>query len=98
MSGGFFDYQQYAIDRIAEDVSHLIASNDSDESDCYGQSIGRGYKPEVIDEMRRGLAALRVAAIYAQRIDRLVSGDDGEDSFLRRLASDLEKAMEARNG
>jgi len=37
------------------------------------------------------LAILRQAHVYAQRIDWLVSGDDGEDSFHRRLKHDLEK-------
>jgi hypothetical protein len=30
-----------------------------------------------------------MAQIYAQRIDWLVSGDDNEDSFHKRLAKDL---------
>jgi hypothetical protein len=32
---------------------------------------------------------LNQALIYAQRIDWLVSGDDGEDTFHARLAEDL---------
>lgn len=29
--------------------------------------------------------------VYVQRIDWLASGDDGEDSFHKRLEADLEK-------
>jgi hypothetical protein len=32
-----------------------------------------------------------MAQIYTQRIDWLVSGDDGEDSFRERLKEDLEE-------
>jgi hypothetical protein len=32
-----------------------------------------------------------MAEIYAQRIDWLLSGDDGEDSFRKRLKEDLER-------
>jgi hypothetical protein len=30
-----------------------------------------------------------MAQVYAHRVDWLLSGDDGEESFLRRLAEDL---------
>lgn len=44
---------------------------------------------EVVDEFKKGLKILKTAAIYAQRIDWLLSGDDGEESFKRRLKEDL---------
>ena len=40
-------------------------------------------------EFRAGLLMLRRAAVYAQRIDWLVSGDDGEERFHERLVDDL---------
>jgi hypothetical protein len=46
---------------------------------------------EVIEKFKEGLAVLRQAEVYAQRIDWLVSGDDGEASFLQRLKEDLGK-------
>ena len=49
------------------------------------------YSPETIHEMKKGLEILRKAYIYAQRIDWLLSGDDGEDSFHRRLKKELTK-------
>ncbi len=49
------------------------------------------YPDEVIEKFKEGLAILRQASIYAQRIDWLLSGDDGEESFLRRLKEELEK-------
>lgn len=49
------------------------------------------YQPETIAELKNGLTILRAAAVYAQRIEWLLSGDDGEESFLRRLKDDLEK-------
>lgn len=90
MSGGHFDYDQYRIRNIAESVDSLVRNNDSQEVDDWGYSIGYGYPPEVIAEFKEGYRILRLAEIYAQRIDWLVSGDDGEDSFLSRLKEDLE--------
>ena len=48
------------------------------------------YNKETIKELKKGLAILRKAYIYAQRIDWLLSGDDGEESFHKRLKEDLD--------
>ena len=50
-----------------------------------------GYNEETLEEFKKGLDILRKACIYAQRIDWLLSGDDGEESFHKRLKEDLEK-------
>jgi hypothetical protein len=49
------------------------------------------YSDDVIEEFKKGLGVLRKAQVYAQRIDWLISGDDGEESFHKRLKEDLEK-------
>ena len=81
MSGGHFNYAQYKIGDIADSIEQLIF-DDSEDSD------GR-YSDETISEFRTALRLLRRAEIYAQRIDWLVSCDDGEDTFHKRLAFDL---------
>lgn len=94
MSGGHFQYDQYRIGYIADALEQLIESNDDATQDMHGTPRGRGYTPATIEQFRAGLLALRLAAVYAQRIDWLVSGDDGEDSFHRRLAAEI-AALEA---
>lgn len=91
MSGGHFDYQQYRIGDIAEGVEELIASNNDDSINRWGDTVGRFYSEETIAEFRKGLHYLRLAQIYAQRIDWLVSCDDGEESFHSRLKEELEQ-------
>ena len=92
MSGGHFNYEQYKISQIADEVEQLIFHNDSNELDEWGRTKGSHYKPETIAEFRKGLEALRKAFVYAQRIDWLVSGDDGEDSFHERLKLELSRS------
>lgn len=92
MSGGYFQYDQYKIGQIADEVEQLIRSNDDTTPNDWGERKGRDYTAETIAEFRKGLHALRVAQIYAQRIDWLVSCDDGEDSFHSRLREDLADA------
>jgi hypothetical protein len=89
MSGGFFEYQQYRLGYIADAVGQLIRDNHSQELNDWGNPKGRGYSDETIAEFKRGVELLNQALIYAQRIDWLVSGDDGEDTFHARLAEDL---------
>ena len=97
MSGGHFNYKQYDIGHIADEVEQIIIDNDSNEEDEYGDIEGYHFTPEIIDEFKQGLKILRQAQVYAQRIDWLVSGDDGLDSFLKRLQHDL-KQLENNNG
>ncbi len=91
MSGGHFNYKQWEIQNIADEVEQLILTNDSGELDEWGYRKGSHFTPETIAEFKKGLTVLRQAFVYAQRIDWLVSGDDGEDSFLRRLKLELDK-------
>ena len=91
MSGGHFDYQQFHIEQIADEVEHLIASNESNEVDEWGNRKGSHFSKATIGKFKEGLAELRLAYTYAQRIDWLVSGDDSEDSFHQRLDLELRK-------
>jgi hypothetical protein len=89
MSGGHFDYKQYEIENIADEVEQIILDNDSEEKDEWGYSKGRHYSAETIREFKIGLEHLRKAQIYVQRIDWLLSDDDGEKEFHERLFEEL---------
>lgn len=93
MSGGKFDYQQHRINDIAETIKHEIEINNVKPEywEYYGKEWdGQVYSDKTIEEFEKGLEYLRKAYVYAQRIDWLLSGDDGEDDFHRRLKKDLE--------
>lgn len=49
------------------------------------------YPDNIIEKFKEAVDILKKAEIYAQRIDWLLSGDDGEESFIKRLKEDLEK-------
>lgn len=104
MSGGYFDYNQYRIDEIADTVERIIkgaAGIEAPLDDYSGESSNSWAKrflaecsPETLQEFKSGLVALKIAAAYAQRIDWLLSGDDGEETFHRRLKEDLKQIEE----
>ena len=87
MSGGFFDYQQYRFGEIAKGIDTLINTNK--QANEYGYS--REYSPEVLAQFELGKRLAVLAGIYAQRVDWLVSGDDGEDCFQTRLREELQE-------
>jgi hypothetical protein len=89
VSGGHFGYKQYEIQQISEEIEQLIEGNNDKTPDRWGDTKGREYPPAVIAEFHKAVKALKVAQVYVQRVDYLLSGDDGEDSFLRRLAEEL---------
>lgn len=93
MSGGHFQYKQYEIGEIADEVEQLIIDNDSEEVDEWGLTKGYQFNENTIAEFKKALVILKQAQVYVQRIDWLVSGDDGEDSFEQRLKTDLSEVL-----
>lgn len=96
MSGGRFQYKQYDIEIIAETIESIISKNRKpidpkdrkpwDDSEFYYD-----YPDEVIEKFKLAVKHLKIAAVYAQRVDWLLSGDDGEDNFFIRLEEDLKE-------
>jgi hypothetical protein len=97
MSGGHFQYKQYEIGHIADEIEQIILNNDSEEVDSYGYTKGYAFSPETIEEFKYARLLLLRAQIYAQRVDWLVSCDDGEDSFHSRLEKDLDALYRSLN-
>jgi hypothetical protein len=89
MSGGHFNYDQHRIGLIADSIENMVIHNERTDVDHWGDPIGYNFSPETIAVFAKAVKLLREAQTYAQRIDWLVSGDDGEDSFHKRLADDL---------
>lgn len=55
------------------------------------------YPDEVVDEFKKALDIISKAQIYMQRLDYLLSGDDGEESFISRLKKELEEHEKTKN-
>jgi hypothetical protein len=89
MSGGHFNYKQHTLLDMADDIGSQILINDSKEKNEWGNDIGNRFSPETIAEFEVAVKVLKLAYVYAQRIDWLLSGDDGEDSFHKRLQAQL---------
>ena len=76
MSGGHFDYAQYKLQEIVEQIKDELNS-DEYEND------------ETFIEFRNAINTINKAYVYMQRIDWLLSGDDSEETFHDRLKNNL---------
>jgi hypothetical protein len=88
MSGGRFDYLQHRFTEIIEAIEYEIENNNAEPrpEDWFNPN---NFREETIAEFKKGIELLKKAQIYANRIDYLLSGDDGEDTFHERLSEDL---------
>lgn len=75
MSGGYFDYTQYRINDAADSIRRVISAGDIDD-------------PEILKRFKLAAETCDRAAKMMQRVDWLLSCDDGPESFLRRWAED----------
>jgi len=110
MSGGHWDYVQHRLTEVVEDVVREIERNGKEKTkeerkeegwkdpDWYEKypedKFHHKYPDEVIEEFKKGAKIIAEAQVYMQRIDWLLSGDDGEESFLKRLKQELLKINE----
>jgi len=79
MSGGHFGYSYHNIDDVALEIAEVIYKNKQNKE----------FSKKTIAEFNEAIRALRVASVFVQRIDWLLSDDDGEESFHERLKQDL---------
>ena len=85
MGGGYFEYQQYHLQDIVDKLREIKVKIENDE-----EYYEYDRKQELLQEISNGLDYLNLAGIYTKRLDWLFSGDDGEDSFFRRLEEELD--------
>lgn len=96
MSGGHFNYYQRHIGDIIEKLDEVIELNGKpvpEKTSQFDNDYYYDYSPETIAKFKEGLYYLNKAQIFAQRIDWLLSGDDGEDTFHKRLTEDLSEYL-----
>jgi hypothetical protein len=94
MSGGHFNYDQDRIWYIVDGINELIDNNDKEMENDFGETYTVAYKPETIAKFKEAVHTLSIAAKMAKRIDWLVSGDDGEETFHSRWAEEIAQESE----
>ena len=95
MSGGHFDYIQYRLWDVIEGIKDAIYKHDKkpewmSEEDWATFRFG-SYSRRTLNEFEKAIRVINEAQVYIQRIDWLISGDDSEPTFHKRLEEDLEE-------
>lgn len=76
MSGGHFNYDQYKLGQMAGEIEFMLEH--------------QTYQPETVELLKE--TVLRLGEIMAQRANWLFSGDDGEESYVKRLRDEVKIA------
>jgi len=87
MSGGRFDYVQYKFDDVAESIRKYREREMENPEFPLPEDIAAKF-----DEAAR---TCEIAAAMVQRVDWLVSGDDGYDCFRERWIVEVERLQKA---
>lgn len=100
MSGGVFDYNQFHIRQIREEIQSELDNQgnpylNSGFTDEFLEKMPEYknypvYPDKVQKIMKDAIKILKQAEIYAQRIDWYLSGDDSEESLYKRLEEELD--------
>jgi len=108
MSGGRFDYKQFYITEIADNIEGILIEQGKEipRSELWGdkeyyekypeEKFHYTYPEHIQEKFKEAVKVLRIAHVYAQRIDWYLSGDDGDENFIRRLSEEL-KELEKLN-
>ena len=94
MSGGTFEYKQYHIEQLIEDMELLLERVDKEPTDSFECDSLKNYiddKESFKKIVEKNIDLLRKSYIYTQRLDWFISGDDGEETFYERLEEDFSK-------
>ena len=78
MSGGYFDYFEY---RIKNEIENIKESKGI-FLDCFESAEQKDMAEKYFNEC---VKCLERGAFLIERIDYLISGDDGPDCFFRRI-------------
>ena len=88
MSGGRFNYDQSALQNLAEDIQEIIDRNNP-------LNPGDRHSPEIIARYKEAVYNLERVFQMVQRIDSLESQDDGPESFIERWDEEVSPSWEA---
>ena len=91
MSGGHFNYLQNQLSNMAEQVDELIQDNEEEGFDEWGGKLGTFFDNDIVDKFKKTSHYLKQTAEMVQRVDWLISGDDGEESFKERWREEVRK-------
>lgn len=94
MSGGMFEYKQYHINDIIDSIENEMEDEQFHDALTMEFNDDEIMKQKIVEEFNKGLFYLKMAKLYAHRIDWVLSGDDGFKTFLNRINENIKEFNE----
>jgi len=92
MSGGYWDYIQHPLPSVAMDAYKVVMDGGHKYNDYDGSVMIEEYNETTLARFAEARDTILKASKMIQRMDWLLSGDDGEDCFNRRWEEELGNA------
>ena len=83
MSGGYYSHTDYTVGEFADSLRKAIAKTRRKE-EYYDY-----YSDDFLNEMITAYNMARELKLRLHRIDWVLSGDDGEDNYFKRLPNEM---------
>jgi len=103
MSGGFFEYKQYALEDIKEQIEQIIEQVNT-KPDLVDMVAGEFTLYNYVEDKesfnlgcKTAMFYLDMAQVLVQRLDWFLSGDDSEESFHKRMSEEVQEVLETHN-
>lgn len=87
MSGGYFEYNQYRLEEISEDIIKLISNyeNGEFEDDYYKEVLD----DDIIEIFKKAVDYLNTTYKYIHEIDWFLSGDTDKETLLKNIKDEI---------
>lgn len=88
MSGGTFEYKQYVLNDIKEQLVEKLDKFDELEYNKYENEL------DVLalkDNILKTIELLTITQIHVHRLDWLFAGDDGLENYFKRIEEDFKQ-------
>lgn len=95
MSGGTYDYIQFRLNEVADDIKEKIKKNEEMRKNPSECDEDERYDEATVEMFKEAVTVIKIASIYIHRIDWLLSGDDGESDFRERLTEEIAQFLNA---
>jgi hypothetical protein len=89
MSGGHFEYVQYTMRDFAREIRDLYKRNG--KGITWDPKTTKKERKEIMDNIAELHDKLLWVAVSIERLDYILSGDDGTKTYLTRYKEDMEE-------
>ena len=89
MSGGHFNYVQWRLTEVSQEIEDRIENNGSQMRDGWNDLLYDDFSSETLTRFKLAARLTELAQKAITRVDWLLCSDDGEDSFQERWDKEI---------